>query len=244
MSRRARGLAAGLGLAAAAALANGSPAALLVGQVGRRLAPGLVGLGQPGHVALTFDDGPDPASTPLFLEALDRLGARATFFLLGTMVEQFPAMAGEVAAAGHEVAVHGYRHRNMAFRPPAAVRDDLRRSVDVVGEATGVRPRWFRPPYGSLTLSAHRTAGKLGLRPVLWTAWGRDWRPQATPPSVLRDLQRGRLSGGTLLLHDSDCTSSPGSWQSALGALPALFERFGELGLRAGPLADHGLRAA
>lgn len=222
-------------------LANASPAAALVGTIGCRLTPGLVGLGDSGHVALTFDDGPDPASTPLFLDALDRCGVRATFLLLGTMVQQYPDVARQVVTAGHEVGVHGYRHRYMTWRTPSAVRDDLRRSVDLVGEATGVRPKWFRPPYGALTLSAHRTAHQLGLRPVLWTAWGRDWRPAATPRSVVRDVARGKLTGGTVLLHDSDCTSAPGSWQSALGALPALVELLGERGLRVGPLAEHGL---
>ncbi|MEA3218440.1 MAG: peptidoglycan-N-acetylglucosamine deacetylase [Acidimicrobiia bacterium] len=226
---------------AATFLANASPTVALVGAIGRRLTPGLVGLGDPGHVALTFDDGPDPASTPLFLDALDRCGVRATFLLLGTMVQQYPAVARQVVSAGHEIGVHGYRHRYMTWRTRSAVRDDLQRSVDLVGEATGVRPMWFRPPYGALTLAAQRTARQLELRPVLWTAWGRDWRPAATPRSVLRDVSRGTLTGGTVLLHDSDCTSAPGSWQSTLGALPGLVELLGERGLRVGPLAEHGL---
>ena len=75
-----------------------------------RVAPSLAGIGRPDHVALTFDDGPDPASTPLFLTELDRLGWKATFFLLGCMVRQAPSLAAELVAASHEVAVHGDRH--------------------------------------------------------------------------------------------------------------------------------------
>src|SRR5438270_3992071 len=95
----------------------------------RRYLPGLAGLGSPGHVALTFDDGPDPASTPAFLAELDRLGMRATFFMLGTNVEAHPDLAAEVAAAGHEVAVHGYRHRSQLFQSPGQIRADLLRGI-------------------------------------------------------------------------------------------------------------------
>ena len=81
----------------------------------RRASPGS---GVPGHVALTFDDGPDPASTPKFLEALDDLGWHATFFMLGDMARRSPGLAAEVAAAGHEVAVHGDRHRSQLRLTP------------------------------------------------------------------------------------------------------------------------------
>src|SRR5947207_14914483 len=71
-----------------------------------RMRPGLAGIGRHDRVALTFDDGPDPASTPQFIEELDRLGWHATFFLLGEMVRRTPSLVGELVAAGHEVAVH------------------------------------------------------------------------------------------------------------------------------------------
>src|SRR3954452_11572119 len=89
--------------ASAALVAHAAPALTNVDIVRRRLFPGLSGTGTPGHVALTFDDGPQRDSTPAFLEALDRLGWRATFFMLGSMVERAPELAAEVAAAGHEV---------------------------------------------------------------------------------------------------------------------------------------------
>jgi len=192
-------------------------------------------------VALTFDDGPDPRSTPVFLEALDRLGWRATFFMLGSMVERAPSLAAEVAAAGHEVAVHGYRHRSELLRLPRAVAHDLVRSVDVISSATGREPRWFRPPYGSLSAGGVLAARRHGLRSVLWTTWGRDWRAEATPATVVADVARHLGPGATVLLHDSDCTSAPGSWRSALGALDPLEELFSGCGLAVGTLADHGL---
>jgi peptidoglycan/xylan/chitin deacetylase (PgdA/CDA1 family) len=230
-------------LAGAAALAAGhaGPAVSVIGPLRRAVLPRLAGGGRGDHVALTFDDGPDRASTPAFLEALDGLGWRATFFMLGCMVERDPGLAGEVAAAGHEVALHGYDHVSHLRRAPGPVEDDLRRGFDVVAGATGHAPVWFRPPYGHLSGGTCRAARRLGLRTVLWTAWGRDWTATATPASVVGRVGRGVGPGATVLLHDSDCTSAPLSWRSALGALPGLADLFAARGLAVGPLADHGV---
>src|SRR5207249_11964935 len=105
----------------------------------------------------------------------------------------------------------------------------------------GVDPVWFRPPYGALSAGALLSARHLGLRTVLWTTWGRDWRAEATPESVTADVVGGLQPGGCVLLHDSDCTSAPGSWRSAVGSLPLLADAFAERGWSAGPLRDHGL---
>ena len=207
----------------------------------RGLMPALSGVGSPGHVALTFDDGPQSDSTPRFLEALDRLGWHATFFMLGCMVDRAPALAAEVAAAGHEIAVHGYEHRSQLLRSPRAVADDLARAVDKISSVTDRQPVWFRPPYGSLSAAGVMAARRHRLRAVLWTTWGRDWRAEATPWSVVDDVARHLKPGATVLLHDSDCTSAPGAWRSALGAMNNLAELFVARGLTVGTLCEHGL---
>jgi peptidoglycan/xylan/chitin deacetylase (PgdA/CDA1 family) len=125
------------------------------------------------------------------------------------------------------------------MRTPHQLRDDIGKALETITVAVGHRPRLFRPPYGTLSAAAWYTAHRLGLRTVLWTAWGRDWRARATPQSILRDVQRGVLDGGTILLHDSDCTSSPGSWRSTLDALPVLVADLRERGLQVGPLSEH-----
>jgi hypothetical protein len=76
---------------------------------------------------------------------------------------------------------------------------------------------------------------------VLWTTWGRDWRNQATPESIVDEVQRTLVRGATVLLHDSDCTSAPGSWKATLASLPILAEHWDAARLTVGPLADHGL---
>ena len=222
------------GGAAALAVAQGAPGLTALAPVRRRF-PGLAGAGAAGHVALTFDDGPDPGFTPRFLATLASRRVRATFFLLGPMVQAAPRLAAEIAAGGHEIGVHGWDHRYATVRGPRALHDDLARACDTVAAATGTVPRLYRPPYGVLSASALIAAHRLGLRPVLWTTWGREWAPGATPGSVRATLARTLGGGGTVLLHDSDCTAPSGKAAAALGALPWLLDECACRGLRVGP---------
>lgn len=224
-------------------LVHAAPALAGVSPFGVRVTPRLVGVGRLGHVALTFDDGPDPVSTPEILRVLDTLGWRATFFMLGDMVRRAPGVAREVAAADHEIAVHGDRHGNMLRRTPRAAGDDVARAYDCIAAATGVEPRWFRPPFGILSTSCVRAARRHGMATVLWTTWGRDWRQEATPESVVADVTRRYVDGGTVLLHDADCESYPGSWKSTLGALPRLAEEFAARDLSVGTVGEHGIES-
>lgn len=234
-----RALAGASVLALAAGTLQAAPLVTAVPRL-RPLWPELAGRGAPSHVALTFDDGPDSASTPAFLAELDRIGVRATFFLLGEMIRRHPRLPPRMVEAGHEIAVHGWDHRNHLRHSPAATLRQLADTTDLIERLTGERPVYFRPPYGALTAADLLACRRLQLQPVLWTAWGRDWESTATPAAVLHRVLRD-LHGGTVLLHDSDCTSAPGSWRSALGALPGLAARCRELGLGLGPLAEHGL---
>ncbi|WP_426502890.1 polysaccharide deacetylase family protein [Dactylosporangium sp. McL0621] len=227
------------GLAGLAAYALPAVTAFAPGR--RALLPGLAGLGPAGHVALTFDDGPDPVSTPKFLQLLAEHDIRATFFLLGSMLDRDHGLGREVVAAGHEVAVHSWFHRCLLWRSPRATYDDIARARDLVGSLGGGAPRWYRPPYGVLTTGALVACRRLRLEPKLWTAWGRDWRAAATPDTIVADVTSTLASGGTVLLHDSDCTSAAGSWRRTLDALPRLITWSEARGLRLGPLAEHQL---
>ncbi|MFE7209633.1 polysaccharide deacetylase family protein [Streptomyces sp. NPDC001698] len=229
---------------AAVAAAHIVPAATWLPRFRALCFPGLAGTGRPDHVALTFDDGPDPASTPRFLDELDRLHVRATFFVLGGRVARFPGLTRHIAERGHELAVHGWTHS----RPwlPAPVRDvrETALAALAVHDTTGLRPRWYRPPYGILTAGRWAAARHAGLRPVLWTAWGRDWTADATPASVRTTVTADLRGGGTILLHDTDHACAPNSWQAALGALPGLLRACHDAGWSVGPLSEHDLHRA
>ena len=222
---------------------HAAPALTGIAPLRRAVWPGLSGKGWPDHVALTFDDGPDPASTPAFLDALARRGVKATFFLLGQMLISAPDIARRMVDEGHEIAIHGWTHRNHLRVPPGQVYDELARTDELIASVTGLRSQWFRPPYGVMTAGDLAAGRKLGLTPVLWTAWGRDWEARATPERVLATIKPALRGGGTVLLHDSDCTSAPGSWRNTLGALDGLIDLIQDAGRTVGPLREHGLVA-
>lgn len=224
----------------ALAIAHAAPVVSTFGPLRNRAMPRLSGRGRRDHIALTFDDGPDPLSTPHFLRLLDERQVRSTFFLLGGEAYRSPGLVREIAAAGHEIGVHGWLHRPLLLRGPRATYEDLARARDTVADITGHRPALFRPPYGVMSTAAHVAARRLGLTPVLWTCWGEDWTARATPESVHRTVTSGLDGGGTVLLHDSDRTSAPGAWRSALGALPRILDTCGQRGYEVGRLCDHG----
>jgi peptidoglycan/xylan/chitin deacetylase (PgdA/CDA1 family) len=227
------------GWVAAAAIAHVAPAALFVPALRNALAPGLAGQGDPEHVALTFDDGPHPRSTPRFLTVLDRYQLHATFFVLGRELARTPRLGKAIVANGHEIAVHGWDHRCLLRRGPSTTYDDLARTMELIHRVTGDQPRWVRAPYGVFSGASLLAAHRLGLIPVLWTSWGFDWTRRATPPSVAAAVRRGLRGGGTILLHDSDIAATPDCWQSTLGALPMVLAHCQDEGLIVGPLREH-----
>src|SRR5207302_7662254 len=156
-----------LATGAALAVAHVGPSVVRVTPAAHRLLPRLHGVGRPDHLALTFDDGPDPRSTPAFLEELAALGWTATFFMLGAMVRRAPRLAAEVAAAGHEIGVHADDHRSHLRRSPGAVLGDLASAVQLLEDTTGTRPIWFRPPYGAISSGSVLAARRLDLQMVL-----------------------------------------------------------------------------
>ncbi|MFD3485753.1 polysaccharide deacetylase family protein [Streptomyces sp. NPDC058665] len=223
----------------ALAAAHIAPAGTWLAGPRRAFFPGLAGVGRADHVALTFDDGPDPRSTPRFLDLLDELHTRATFFMIGTALLRHPRLGREITRRGHEVAVHGWTHNHPWLPTPAQDTHDLARAAQTVCSICGASPLWYRPPYGILTGGRLLAARRTGLRPILWTAWGKDWTAEATAASVLANVRHDLRGGGTVLLHDSDQTSAPGCWQSTLEALPDLVGGWRSEGMEVGPLVEH-----
>jgi peptidoglycan-N-acetylglucosamine deacetylase len=170
------------------------------------------------YPTLTFDDGPHPEGTPAVLDALDAAGAKAIFFLVGEQVERYPEIAAEIPRRGHETAVHGYRHRVQLRLSAAAVRDDIQCAIDVIGD----NARYHRPPLGIYSNAGLRAARELGLQPLLWSRWGKDWRKFTTPQRIAARAARSLGPGDVILLHDADHYSSKDSWQRTVAALPEI----------------------
>jgi peptidoglycan/xylan/chitin deacetylase (PgdA/CDA1 family) len=175
----------------------------------------------PAHAVLTLDDGPDEDATPAILAALAAAGVRATFFFLAEQVERHPALAREVVEHGHEVGLHGYRHIRHDRVPPDESRADIERGLRVLEEVLGVRPRWFRPPYGKMSAATLAACRELDLSPVYWSAWGLDW--EDIPAKRVAAVTRTRLeSGAIVLLHDSARYARRPSARPTADAIPAI----------------------
>jgi len=177
----------------------------------------------PGHaVALTFDDGPHPQGTPAMLEVLARHGASATFFVIGEQVVQRPQLLQRMLAEGHAVALHGYHHRLHLRCRPAELEDDFTRGIAAIEDAIGQRPLFHRPPFGIYSPASLRIARERGLQPLLWAAWGKDWRKFTTPRRITARIMRKLTPGDVILLHDADFYSAKGSHERTAVALELL----------------------
>jgi len=150
-------------------------------------------------IALTFDDGPGE-STPELLEILARYGVPATFFQIGANVRRLPSVAREVASAGHEIGNHTDSHPLLALKSPAFIQRELAVAQESIEQATGIRPGYFRAPYGVRWFGLGAAQRRLGLRGVMWTTIALDWKRQT--PAIVSRLLHGATPGAILCLHD------------------------------------------
>jgi len=150
-------------------------------------------------LALTFDDGPSP-STPLFLDILAEHHVQATFFQVGANVERNPKIARAVVAAGHEIGNHSYSHTNFALKSAALIGSDFARAQTAISETSGVLPTLVRAPFGVRWFGFREMQAQLGLKGVMWTVIGLDWK---LPASGIADrVLKNASDGGIICLHD------------------------------------------
>jgi peptidoglycan/xylan/chitin deacetylase (PgdA/CDA1 family) len=191
----------------------------------------------PAGVALTFDDGPDPDSTPAVLDALDAAGVRATFFVLGEQLMRHHGLAREALARGHELGLHGFGHERHANMPGRLAGDDVARGLGTFEAAVGRLPRCFRPPYGAFNAASYAACLDLGLEPVYWSDWALDW--ETIGPDRIADLVTGDWrDGAVVLLHDSPRYAPRESALATAEAIPLVAARAAEAGLKLGPLTE------
>lgn len=183
------------------------------------------------YLALTFDDGPDPGTTPRVLDLLKASSTRATFFVIGEKAQRFPDLIRRMADEGHSIGVHSWSHdRLFAFRSAQTVAADSLRCVALVEALTGQRPLWVRPPVGQASPSTFRGFEKAGLSFVAWSARGRDGLRGTSVESWLDRIERGLQPGAILLLHDAWERGGGGAPAGVLG-LSELLRSIAELGL-------------
>lgn len=186
-------------------------------------------------VALTFDDGPSP-DTPVVLDVLKAHNLKATFFMIGQAVEQFPQVARRIVAEGHEIGNHSYSHPIYLFRTAGETSRQLEQAQGVLEQTTGVRPSLSRPPCGVRTRAYFGATQRLGLRTVQWDVAGFDWK-QLSAEQIADNVLKGAQAGSIILLHDGDSTNKHDRRQT-IAALPRIIEGLSTRGLRIAPLAE------
>lgn len=185
-----------------------------------------------GAVAITIDDGPDPAITPRVLDILDQHSARATFFCVGKLVEQHAGLAREIVSRGHSIENHSQHHlHRFSVLGPKGVAAEIERAQLAIEAVTGERPRFFRAPAGLRSPFLEPVLARLGLRLASWTRRGFDTvNPDARV--VFQKLTRGLQGGDILLLHDGHAALTPAGTPVIVEVLPALLKAMAEARLR------------
>lgn len=174
-------------------------------------------------LALTFDDGPDPGTTPLALKALAQYRAHANFFVLGGCARAHPDLVKQEVAAGHAVESHSYRHP--ATTSAARAVEELSLTADTIAALTGHRPTLFRPPYGITTGNLCQAARRQGYGVVLWTISSADSSP-IPARTIARNVIHTPNPGDIVLMHDG------AGHRATMAALPQVLRELSAAGFQ------------
>jgi peptidoglycan/xylan/chitin deacetylase (PgdA/CDA1 family) len=181
-------------------------------------------------VAITFDDGPDPAITPAVLDVLEKFGAKATFFCIGRKAEAHPELIAAIRAGGHDVENHSYGHPNLfALFSPENMLREIVAAQDAIERTAAVRPRFFRTPAGFQNPWLFPVMKRAGVTLISWTRRGFD-TVTTDPDRVAARLTRNLRAGDILVLHDRVPV--------VLEALPRVLEEIQKKGLRTATLSE------
>ena len=185
----------------------------------------------PGHIAITLDDGPDPAVTPQVLDLLDQFGARASFFCIGAQAQRYPELCREIVRRGHTVENHSQHHyfHFSAFSPRRMARE-IESGADSLAAITSQRPQFFRPTAGLRSPFLEPILARHGLHLASWTRRGFDTRCRDAD-AVTRRLTRHLAAGDILLLHDGHAARTASGQPVILAVLPRVLEAAAAAGL-------------
>jgi peptidoglycan/xylan/chitin deacetylase (PgdA/CDA1 family) len=179
------------------------------------------------QVALTFDDGPDPRTTPVIASALERAGGRATFFCIGRHAAAHRDLAAALAAAGHELGNHSWSHpRTLNLRSRRTMADEIARGSETLRDIAGGPEPLYRPPIGLKNPALASIAAARGLRVVTWSLHGHDTGGAAPEAIAARVLARVR-PGDIVCLHDG-CDRGDASRAATAAAVPLILRGLAE----------------
>jgi peptidoglycan-N-acetylglucosamine deacetylase len=186
-------------------------------------------------IALTFDDGPDPAWTERTLELLDRAGVSASFFLVGERAALALDTVRRIAAAGHEIASHGWSHRSLWLCGPGRTETEIGRARELLSDAVGRPVRYFRPPWGMVNAAMFGALRRHDQRCVFWSIQPEGLRATAPERQVEYVLDHAH-PGAIVDLHDAEgLRDAP---ERLLEALPPMIRRLRDIGYEFSTLGE------
>lgn len=168
------------------------------------------------YIAITFDDGPHPEYTPKLLDELKKRGLKATFFMVGQCVAEYPDIVKRMVAEGHEVANHSWSHPALTKLGAEGVRKQMENTNDAIRKACGVTPVVMRPPYGATSAILNRRfAEDYGMKVILWSVDPLDWKYR-NANKVYTSIVQNTKPGSIILAHDIHATT--------VAAMPETFD--------------------
>ncbi|HZJ58044.1 MAG TPA: polysaccharide deacetylase family protein [Clostridia bacterium] len=171
-------------------------------------------------IYLTFDDGPNPDYTPRLLDILGEHQIQATFFLMGRQAELYPDIVKRIAEEGHTIGCHSYSHRHAWLMSPVLTFKDMSRAYEAISLASGIFPKWYRPPWGGFNLFSIAAAGRLGLGIAYWSIEAQDWDINTAAEHIHETVVDKAVPGSVIVLHDNQ--GDPGAPENTLMALPMI----------------------
>ncbi len=185
------------------------------------------------YIALTFDDSPNPESTPKILDILKKYNTKATFFVLGKFAEKNPEVLKRIAKEGHEIGNHTYSHASGYLVDENKIKAELNKTSNIVKRATGKRTILFRPPFGFENWRFLKIAENLGYKIILWTFDVGDWNLSAdrqnkvSAEEIENRILKNVEGGSIILLHDGGKDR-----EELVKALPKIIERLRKRGFK------------
>ncbi|MBN2012148.1 polysaccharide deacetylase family protein [candidate division KSB1 bacterium] len=180
---------------------------------------------QPPVVYLTFDDGPHPEFTIQVVRILEQFKVKATFFMVGQKVEQYPDVVRAVALSGLGIGMHGYTHQYMTLLSNSKHRQHLLKTQSAIQFVTGHPPTLFRPPYGGFAPGLIRLCRHLSITPVMWTNMPFDFESRWSDEQVISNAVKRTRNGTIIVLHDGHPLSN-----RTVRILPEIIERLRKRG--------------
>lgn len=151
-------------------------------------------------IAFTFDDGPSPTYTPMLLDVLKSHHIKATFFVVGSKAEKYPEIISRIHEEGHLIGMHNYVHKANWLMTPWGTYSQLSKTASIIEKITGIRPYYYRPPWGLMTLLDLFLLKRYKI--VHWSVMAEDWRSKGGSEKIRSILLQKIKKGDVILLHD------------------------------------------